>query len=268
MPAPKPTAPAYVSIRQHTSAYVSIRQPSACAEAHRTCIRQHTSAQHTSAYVSIRQPSACAEAHRTCIRPRIRPHIRQQTSAYVSTRQHTSAYVSIRQSSEARLRRGLVHLSVHVAEAFAEALNNSRVPACVSTSHTSAYVSIRQHTSAYVSTRQHTSQRRSRAEALINRHSSTLVIRHTSQHTSAYVSIRQHTRSRAEAIINTRVPHDVAKSLVMRRFRLHTSAYVSIRQHTSAYVSIRQHTMSPNAFSCAAFDCRRISRVRCYTDVC
>jgi hypothetical protein len=70
---PQNATPPYVSIRQHTSAYVSR-------------IRQHTSAdltlaadlsirQHTSAYVSIRQ----------------------HTSAYVSMRQHTSACVSIRQ---------------------------------------------------------------------------------------------------------------------------------------------------------------------------
>ncbi len=56
---------AYVSIRQHTSAYVSISWGQADA------------IQHTSAYVSIRQ----------------------HTTAYV-IRQHTSAYVSIRQHSE------------------------------------------------------------------------------------------------------------------------------------------------------------------------
>jgi hypothetical protein len=114
-----------VSIRQHTSAYVSnvsirreLRLQYICAT---TCcvrivMRLHTSAyvsirQHTSAYVSIRQHTVCATTCCVSIR---------HASAYVSTRQHTSAYVSIRQ-------------------------------------HTSAYVSIRQHTSAYVSIRQHTS---------------------------------------------------------------------------------------------------------------
>ncbi len=53
---------AYVSIRQHTSAYVSIAPAWGAAPA----------AEHTSAYVSIRQ----------------------HTSAYVSICQHTSAYVS------------------------------------------------------------------------------------------------------------------------------------------------------------------------------
>jgi hypothetical protein len=86
--------PAYVSIRQHTSAYASIRQfcagdtrPSDVAAA--ACIRQHTSA-----YVSIRQFCAVDTrpfdvAAAACIR--------QHTSAYVSIRQHKSAYVSIRQ---------------------------------------------------------------------------------------------------------------------------------------------------------------------------
>jgi hypothetical protein len=114
---------AYVSIRQHTSAYLWQRSaatrkprvlyakpalPSACA-----CIRQHTSAYvSTCTYVSIRQ----------------------RTSAYVSICQHMSAYVSIRQ-----------HL--HIV-----ALDSVSVR-----QHTSAYVSLRQRTSAYVSVRQHTS---------------------------------------------------------------------------------------------------------------
>jgi hypothetical protein len=70
--------PAYVSIRQHASAYVSIRQPlvfRAPLHARRAVLP---------AYVSIRQDS-----------------IRQHTSAYVSIRQHTSAYVSIRQHTSA-----------------------------------------------------------------------------------------------------------------------------------------------------------------------
>jgi hypothetical protein len=82
----------YVSIRQHTSAYVSIRQRRACV----SC--------------GLRETSVC-----------------QHTSAYVSIRQHTSAYVSIRQrqaslclvwpsisidSSEAVLRRMLTYADV------------------------------------------------------------------------------------------------------------------------------------------------------------
>jgi hypothetical protein len=60
----------YVSIRPHTSAYVSIA----------LCGSGSTALHHTSAYVSIRQ----------------------HTSAYVSIRQHTSAYVSIRQHTPLR----------------------------------------------------------------------------------------------------------------------------------------------------------------------
>jgi hypothetical protein len=57
--------PAYVSIRQHTSAYVSACRCTTCSVAE--------SSLHTSAYVSIRQ----------------------HTSAYVSICQHMPAYVSI-----------------------------------------------------------------------------------------------------------------------------------------------------------------------------
>jgi hypothetical protein len=132
---PSPQAiPAYVSIRQHTSATISrfvFQTP---------LLKQF---QHTSAYVSIRQhtsatisrfvvrplsvstwkfqceptmmTSKCACAARNWDSPMWLVSSKKtnlQTSAYVSIRQHTSAYVSIRQ-------------------------------------HTSAYVSIRQHTSAY-----------------------------------------------------------------------------------------------------------------------
>jgi hypothetical protein len=62
----------------------------ACAAAPRFCIRQHTSAyvsmrRHTLACVSIRQHTS---AHVS---------IRQRASACVSIRQHTSAHVSVRQ---------------------------------------------------------------------------------------------------------------------------------------------------------------------------
>ncbi len=85
--------PAYVSIRQHTSAYVRRRRRGSSFGCLHTSayisIRQHTSAyvsirQHTSAYVSIRQHTSAYVS------------MRQHTSAYVSIRQHTSAYVSIR----------------------------------------------------------------------------------------------------------------------------------------------------------------------------
>jgi hypothetical protein len=105
---------AYVSIRQHTSAYSG---PAAAAE-------RPPASQHTSAYVSIRQhtsassgPAAAAECpqarkkdceeQRRHSRQRISEGKRIQderyglrhTSAYVSIRQHTSAYVSIRQQT-------------------------------------------------------------------------------------------------------------------------------------------------------------------------
>jgi hypothetical protein len=72
------------SMRQHTSAYVSIRQQLLAVVAREDrvrCSRRHKSSirQHTSAYVSIRQ----------------------HTSEYVSIRQHTSEYVSIRQHTSA-----------------------------------------------------------------------------------------------------------------------------------------------------------------------
>jgi hypothetical protein len=93
-------------IRQHTSAYVSIRQHS---------IRQHTLSinsvhLHTSAYVSIRQHS-------------IRQHTLSINS--VSVYLHTSAYVSIRQHSIRQHTLSINSVSVYL--------------------HTSAYVSIRQH---------------------------------------------------------------------------------------------------------------------------
>jgi hypothetical protein len=70
---------AYVSIRQHTLACVSIRQHMRAHLLSR-CIRQHTLA-----CVSIRQHMRAHLLSRC---------IRQHTSAYVSIRQHTSAYAS------------------------------------------------------------------------------------------------------------------------------------------------------------------------------
>jgi hypothetical protein len=102
-----------LSIRQHTSAYVSIRQHSFSmrpggSNATSTAlpqplayvsIRLHSIRQHTAAYVSIRhfhRPPGGRAANR-CLHYRHNGSIRQHTSAYVSIRQHTSAYVSIRQ---------------------------------------------------------------------------------------------------------------------------------------------------------------------------
>jgi hypothetical protein len=88
---------AYVSIRQHTSAYVSIRQhPSAYltrAERSRWAYNAYVSIrQHTSAYVSI--PDASRMESLGLLSRNFRRSSRQ-VPAYVSIRQHTS-YVSIR----------------------------------------------------------------------------------------------------------------------------------------------------------------------------
>jgi hypothetical protein len=78
---------AYVIIRHHTSAYVSI-----CG-ATSTLIHSTPFLQHTSSYVSIRQhTSAYAGQHQLLYTPSRFCSIRQHTSAYVSMRQHTSAY--------------------------------------------------------------------------------------------------------------------------------------------------------------------------------
>jgi hypothetical protein len=168
---------AYVSIRQHTPAYVSMHT---CGGGGRStgrlasrgvARREHAGSReksrrasalspraathlHTTAYVSIRQHTSAEESRRaSALSPRCYPpadgRIRQHMSAYVSIRQHTSAYVSRRQ-------------------------------------HTSAYVSIRQHASAYVSIRQHAS-----AYVSIRQHTSAYVSKRTCG--PAYVSIRQHT---------------------------------------------------------------------------
>jgi hypothetical protein len=81
---------AYGSIRQHTSAYVSICQLH-YQRSPLLCIRQHTSA-----YASIRQ-------HMPAGYVSIRS-MRQHTSAYASIRQHTPAYVNIRQHTPAHVK--------------------------------------------------------------------------------------------------------------------------------------------------------------------
>ncbi len=83
--------------RSVTSAYISIQHTS--ASRHRACLVLLR--QHTSAYVSIRQHTSASSRLRACL-ALLRLYtsaysIRQHTSAYVSMRQHTYAYVSISQ---------------------------------------------------------------------------------------------------------------------------------------------------------------------------
>jgi hypothetical protein len=78
--------------RQHTSAYVSIRQHT-YVEVFPTLARDLQTERDTSAYVSIRMYRCSRLLPETCRQRGIRQH----TSAYVSIRQHTSAYVRIRQ---------------------------------------------------------------------------------------------------------------------------------------------------------------------------
>jgi hypothetical protein len=78
----------YVSIRQHTPAYVSIRQLLVVVDEllHASvCIRQHTPA-----YASMRQLLVVVDEllHASVC-------IGQHTPAYASIRQHTSAYVFV-----------------------------------------------------------------------------------------------------------------------------------------------------------------------------
>jgi hypothetical protein len=88
----------FVSIRQHTPAYVS-RSSSQSVVRHllKVGIRLHTTSyvsirQHASTYVSRRSSQSASHL--------LKVSIRHHTSAYVSIRQHTSAYVSIRQQKE------------------------------------------------------------------------------------------------------------------------------------------------------------------------
>jgi hypothetical protein len=115
------------SLRQHTSAYKSIRDcPSSL----------YSLRQHTSAYARIRQHTRLSQQPAWLVR---RKQCSIATSAYVSIRQHTSSYVIIRQQTPA-----CVSICQHT-------------PAYARTrQHTSAHVSIRQHTPAHVSIRQHT----------------------------------------------------------------------------------------------------------------
>ncbi len=246
------------SIRQHTSAYVSIRQ------------HEHTSAyvstrQHTLPVFSLYQYAAplagsmafchadaagggggipppglatAAEARKssTCTYVSIRQHVSayvsicQYTSAYVSIRQHTSAYVSIREPAPQRCfsRCCLPPLPYSWrATLKAAALRGRRQLSLLP-------FSIRQHTSAYVNG---SSARCTPVElAAVEREVYVSIRQHTS--TSAYVSTRQHT-SAYVSIRHASIRQHTSASISIRQ---HQSAYVSIRQHTSAYVSIRLHT--------------------------
>ena len=80
--------------RQHTSAYVSIRQHTASCQS-RTSLRSSYLLPITSAYVSIRQHTSASVS--ICQHTSAYVSICQHTSAYASIRQHTPAYASIRQ---------------------------------------------------------------------------------------------------------------------------------------------------------------------------
>jgi hypothetical protein len=164
-------ASAYVSIRQHTSAYVSIRQhtqpQSAASRGRRSCpdayvsiriayvyldgVRIDVYAYVCYTYAGIRIPGWCPKSTYTRARESSEAlddkccaayvRIRPHTSAYVSIRQHTSAYVSIRQHTSA-------YVSIRPKSTYTRARESSEAL-------NAAYVSIRQHTSAYVRIRQH-----------------------------------------------------------------------------------------------------------------
>jgi hypothetical protein len=231
------------SIRQRTSAYVSIRQ--------------HTY-QHTSAYIPVRRARGCSPCASGLAYVSIRQHTRAYGCspcasglAYVSIRQHTSAYIP-------------AYVSMHT-RAQGQGLLAVRLRASIR-QHTSAYVSIRQHT--YQHTSAYIPVRRARgcspcasvsAEApkplpcpyLVTCWSAgtgegpSTCAEATSE--GAY-GIRQHT-SLVGALARGRARQPAPR----QRQRGHT-AYVSIRQHTrtedcswcqrghTSYVSIRRHT--------------------------
>jgi hypothetical protein len=165
---PPPATLAYVSICQHTSAYISINENRSPSPVHLQLLRQYL---HfcTSFCVSICTFVPITESTQQVVHALERG--RQHTSAYVSG---VTAYVSIRQRNHRE------HTAGSPRSRASPGGENAESPASVSIrQHPSASVSIRQHISAYVSIRQHMS-------AYVS-------IR---QHTSAYVSIRQHTQSR------------------------------------------------------------------------
>jgi hypothetical protein len=115
-------------IRQHTSAYVSIR----LAFRHRVGHQCYALCAQGVAYVSIRQHTSAVS-----VRLAFCHRVGHQCYAlYVSIRQHTSAYVSIRQ-----------HTSVQTDACGRIAVGHQ---CCALCAEGVAYVSIRQHTSAYL----------------------------------------------------------------------------------------------------------------------
>jgi hypothetical protein len=192
----------FLSIRQLTSAYVSIRGQVylALVPQRMLCLLPP----YTSAYVSIRGQVYLALVPQSMLRL-LPPH----TSAYVSIRQHTSAYGG----------RSIWHW-----------FRSACCACCLMTTclqHTSAYVSIRQHTSAYVSIRQHLLAHDNLPDLRLWLVSVAFVL-----HTSAYVSIRQRMLMTTCQSCNS-----CLSALLSSCIRQHTSAYVSICQHTSASLS-------------------------------
>ncbi len=133
-------------IRQHTSAYVSIRQQA--LPAHKLVVLKYYE---TCCPPDVFQWRLCRRGN-AAYRPHTSAYVsmRQHTSAYVSIRQHTSAYVSIRQHTSA-----CVRICQHTS-AYVSIRQNTSAYVSIR-QHTSAYVSMRQHTAAYGSIRQHTS---------------------------------------------------------------------------------------------------------------
>ncbi len=166
--------PAYVSIRQHTSAYVSVSthlfrlapcqpQPSPRAMTNRCASRPLCGPLHASVFVHFctgraSKPSTFCTSKASKLSSFVLHSARLFGHLLL---QHTSAYVSIRQ-----------HTSVYLCAPFRASLwTPSPSPLSFAVS-APAYVLIRQHTSAYVIIR-----------------SERTCIR---QHTSAYVIIRYH----------------------------------------------------------------------------
>ncbi len=127
---------AYARPRQHTPAYVSLRQRlHHLSLVSLTYIAYARASQHTPAYVSIRQRM------RTLVEVLPAQGIRQGKSAFASIRQHSPAYVSIRQHTSS----------------YASIREHASTPEAMTAVRHRNHVSIRQHTSACASIRQHAS---------------------------------------------------------------------------------------------------------------
>jgi hypothetical protein len=216
--------PAYVSIRQHTSAYVRIRkywkrqQHACCIE--NTGMRAEVECQGE----RLRRSSACQFVKHAC--QYLYFCTSKASKLYFCTSKASSTFVLAKQVNFAGPLRPPGAGGIKAKHCFVRFLDETphdspedksihrarTCPACAASTagkmlQTFAYVGIRQHTSAHVSI----------AYASIR------------QHTSAYVSIRQHTCSASRSEHSRK---DVAYVSICQ----HTSAYVSIRQHTSAYL--------------------------------